>query len=42
MKQKIAILLLVLGIFMVAGCNDKDKDQKTERLTNPNNDVPVP
>ena len=43
MKKQITILFLILGIsIMVAGCSDKAKDHKEERLTNPNNDVPVP
>jgi len=43
MKQKITILLIILGMSIVTvGCSDKGKDYKEERLTNPNNDVPVP
>jgi len=43
MKQKITILFIILGIFIISvGCSDKNKDYKEERLTNPNDDVPAP
>ena len=49
MKHKITTLFIILGIaILFTGCNNKGEDHKTEktekkkRLTNPNNDVPVP
>jgi len=43
MKKQITILLIVLGLsLMVVGCSDKGKENNKPRLTNPNDDVPVP
>ena len=43
MKQKITTLFILLGILIISvGCSDENKEHKQERLTNPDNDVPVP
>ncbi len=43
MKTHITVLLIILGLsLMVVGCSDKGKEDNKPRLTNPDNDVPVP
>ncbi len=42
MKKHITTILLIIGLLSIAGCQDKHKEDNKPRLTNSNNNVPVP